>query len=117
MPTTPKQNGGKRGQPQQPKILLPEDVSEFYANSVNIIVTGWDFVLLFGSIGLPASISALPVNQNVAGEIKVDAVVRMSPQVAKSFASILQKIVNNYETTFGTIHLPPGGHDADTQTS
>ncbi len=113
MPVTPKQDGGKRSQPQEPKVVIPEDVSEFYANSVNVLVTGWDFTLLFGSVGLPASFSVLASRQDTTGEIRVDALVRMSPQVAKSFVEILQRVVNGYEATFGTIPLPPGGHDAN----
>jgi hypothetical protein len=40
-----------------PKIIIPENVSEFYINSLFVASTDWDFMLIFGSMTLPSSIS------------------------------------------------------------
>ena len=88
-------------------IRVPEGVSDFYVNSLNVLLTPWDFILLFGSLSLPESISS--GKQTLPGEIRVDAAIRMSPQHAKASASALQRMVNEYEKQFGEIATPADG--------
>ena len=107
-----------RQQPSQPKIQIPENVSEFYAKSLNIGTTAWDFMLFFGSIALPDTITG--DRQPIRGQIRVDAVIRMSPQHAKASAKALQDVVKQYEERFGEIRIPDSaveGNGADIQTS
>ena len=87
----------------QPRIQIPENVSEFYVNSLNVGTTTWDFVLFFGSIVLPATIG---VGQMIHGQIRVDCVIRMSPQHAKASLRVLQQTVSDWERRFGEIQIP-----------
>lgn len=87
--------------PQQPpKIQLAQtsDYREGYANSVQIRMSLWDFLLLFGTIN-PTSPDSLFI-QNFQG-------VYLSPQQAKALHNMLQQNINQYETTFGEIKLEP----------
>ena len=59
---TRRRNGGGQNQPSTAQIQIPENVSEFYSNALNIGVTSWDFMFFFGSTQLP---SAMPVGQNL----------------------------------------------------
>ena len=107
MPKTPQQPD-QRG----PVIRIPEGVSEFYANSLNVLITPWDFVLLYGSVALPNSIASgrgaiTGGARSMQSEIRIDAAVRMSPQHAKASANALQRTVAEYEKMFGPITLPP----------
>lgn len=86
--------------PQQPKIQLVNgaDYREGYANSVQVRVNLWDFFLLFGKL---TQQSAETVDiQNFQG-------VYLSPQQAKALANVLQQNLQQYESTFGEIHLEP----------
>jgi len=83
-----------------PKIQLTTtpDYRESYANSVQVRVNLWDFLLLFGRINQTASDT---VNiQNFQG-------IYVSPQQAKALLNVLQQNVNQYETAFGEIRLEP----------
>jgi Protein of unknown function (DUF3467) len=83
-----------------PKIQLSttSDYRENYANSVQVRVNLWDFLLLFGRINQTAPDS---VNiQNFQG-------VYVSPQQAKALLNVLQQNVTQYETAFGEIRLEP----------
>ena len=93
--------------PPEVTIRIPEGVSDFYVNSLNVLVTPWDFILLYGSLTLPESISS--GKQALPGEIRVDAAIRMSPQHAKASAHALQRMVNEYEKQFGEIVTPADG--------
>lgn len=111
------QGSGRGGRPQRATIQVPENVSEFYANAIQILVTPWDITMLFGSTSLPENISA-PGGPNVR-TIRMDAVIRMSPQHAKSALSALQRMIDSYEERFGTINIPQeevqeGSADANT---
>jgi hypothetical protein len=86
--------------PQQPKIQLVHtpEYREGYANSVQIRVNLWDFLLLFGLVN---QTSADTVNiQNFQG-------IYVSPQQAKALLNVLQQNVNQYEAAFGEIKLEP----------
>lgn len=85
---------------QQPKINLinlPE-YREGYANSVQIRVNLWDFLLLFGLVNQtsPESVNI----HNFQG-------VYLSPQQAKALLNVLQQNVSQYESAFGEIKLEP----------
>jgi len=89
--------------PQQPNIRLlnTADYREGYANSVQVRVSVWDFLLIFGRIQ-PQSSGDVEV-QNFQG-------IYLSPQQAKALFNILQQNLLNYETTFGEIKLDPRMH-------
>jgi flagellar protein FlaG len=89
-------------QPVAPKIQLSttSDYRENYANSVQVRVNLWDFLLLFGRVNqtAPESVSI----QNFQG-------IYVSPQQAKALLNVLQQNVSQYETAFGEIRLEPQG--------
>lgn len=85
-------------QPQPPKIQLINgpDYRENYANSVQIRVNLWDFLLLFGL-----------VNQTAPEHVAITNFqgVYLSPQQAKALLNVLQQNVTQYEAAFGEIRL------------
>ena len=86
--------------PPAPKIQLinvPE-YREGYANSVQVRVNLWDFLLLFGR-----------VNQTAPDNVAIHNFqgVYVSPQQAKALLNVLQQNVNQYESAFGEIRLEP----------
>ena len=87
-------------QPSAPKIQLfnTPEYRENYANSVQVRVNLWDFLLLFGR-----------VNQTSPEEVAIHnfQAIYVSPQQAKALLAILQQNVSNYESTFGEIKLDP----------
>ena len=87
----------------QPRIQIPENVSEFYVNSLNVGTTTWDFVLFFGSIALPETIGPA---ETIRGQVRVDCVIRMSPQHAKASLRVLQQTLDDWERRFGEIQVP-----------
>jgi flagellar protein FlaG len=88
--------------PQQPptKIQLSStaDYREGYANSVQVRVSLWDFLLLFGTI-----------NQNTPDSVAIQNFqgIFLSPQQAKALSNVLHQNVTQYESTFGEIKLEP----------
>ena len=86
--------------PQQPEIRISStaDYREGYANSVQIRVSVWDFLLLFGTMS--QSSQSLVQIQNFQG-------VYLSPQQAKALWNVLGQNVGQYESTFGEIKLDP----------
>jgi Protein of unknown function (DUF3467) len=86
--------------PPQPKIQLinTAEYREGYANSVQIRVNLWDFLLLFGVINQTA-----PDNVNIHNFQGV----YLSPQQAKALLNVLQQNVSQYEAAFGEIKLEP----------
>lgn len=82
----------------QPKLQLTtaSDYRERYANSVQMRVSLWDFLLLFGTINHAAPDSV--TIQNFQG-------VYLSPPQAKALSNLLQQNLKQYETAFGEIHL------------
>ena len=87
-------------QPSAPKIQLIQtpDYRENYANSVQVRVNLWDFLLLFGRVSQtsPDNVAI----QNFQG-------IYVSPQQAKALLNVLQQNVTQYETAFGEIKLEP----------
>jgi hypothetical protein len=86
--------------PPQPKINLTNtpDFRESYANSVQIHVSVWDFLLTFGRL-----------QQQTPELVEVSnfQTIYISPQQAKALLMILQQNVDNYEKAFGEIKLDP----------
>ena len=87
-------------QPPAPKIQLlrTQEYRENYANSVQIRMNLWDFMLLFGRVDQTAP-------DNVA--IHNFQAMYVSPQQAKALLNILQQNVTQYEAAFGEIKLEP----------
>jgi flagellar protein FlaG len=85
---------------QQPEIHITQsaDFREGYANSVQIRVSVWDFLLLFGTMTQTAADSVQIANFQG---------VYLSPQQAKALSNILAQNVAQYESTFGEIKLDP----------
>ncbi len=86
--------------PTQPNIKLVNtpDYRETYSNSVQIRVSVWDFLLVFGTL-----------QQQTPEEVEVRNFqgIYLSPQQAKALLAILEQNVGNYEKTFGEIKLDP----------
>jgi len=87
---------------QQPapqiQLINTPDYRESYANSVQVRVNLWDFLLLFGKI-----------NQTGPEAVQIYnfQAIYVSPQQAKALLKVLQQNVNQYESAFGEIHLEP----------
>jgi Protein of unknown function (DUF3467) len=94
--------------PQQPNIRLlnTADYREGYANSVQVRVSVWDFLLIFGRIQ-PQTSGDVEV-QNFQG-------IYLSPQQAKALMTILEQNVAQYEKTFGQIKIDPSMSQAPAQ--
>ena len=88
--------------PAAPKIQLinTPEYRENYANSVQVRVNLWDFLLLFGRVN-QTSPDAVAIH-NFQG-------IYLSPQQAKALLNVLQQNVSQYETAFGEIRLEPHG--------
>lgn len=87
-------------QPQPPNVQLVNrpDYRENYANSVQIRVNLWDFLLLFGV-----------VNQTSPEQVSIHNFqgIYLSPQQAKALLNVLQQNMAQYESAFGEIRLEP----------
>ncbi len=95
-------------QPPAPNIHLVQtpDYRENYANSVQIRVSLWDFVLMFGRIDQTAPDHV--TIQNFQG-------VYLSPQQAKALLNVLTQNVTQYESAFGEIRLEPQAANSSVQ--
>ena len=86
--------------PAEPKLNLSTttDYREGYANSVQIRMSVWDFLLVFGTM-----------SQETPEEVNVKNFqgIYLSPQQAKALLNVLQQNVTQYETAFGEIKLEP----------
>lgn len=84
----------------QPALRLENapDYRENYANSVQLRASLWDFLLLFGTLRQQSADAV--VIQNFQG-------VYLSPQQAKALLNVLSTNIQQYEATFGEIHLEP----------
>ena len=86
--------------PNPPKVKLNHtpDYRESYANSVQIHVSVWDFLLTFGRL-----------QQQTPELVEVSNFqsIYCSPQQAKALLTILTQNVQNYEKAFGEIKLDP----------
>ena len=83
-----------------PKIQLinTPEYRENYANSVQVRVNLWDFLLLFGRVNQTAPDNVTIYNFQA---------VYVSPQQAKALLNVLQQNVTQYESAFGEIRLEP----------
>ena len=86
--------------PTAPKIQLinTPEYRENYANSVQVRVNLWDFLLLFGRVN-QTSAEAVAIH-NFQG-------IYLSPPQAKALLNVLQQNVTQYESAFGEIRLEP----------
>jgi flagellar protein FlaG len=86
--------------PQQPniQILNAPDYRDGYANSIQVRVSVWDFLLIFGRLH-PQGTDQVEVH-NFQG-------VYLSPQQAKALHTVLEQNLAQYEKTFGEIKLDP----------
>jgi hypothetical protein len=86
--------------PAQPnvKFVNTPDYREGYANSVQIRVNVWDFLLVFGT---------MQQSSETQVELRNFQGIYLSPQQAKALMSLLQQNVGNYEAAFGEIKLDP----------
>ncbi len=86
--------------PPQPKLQLVNsaDYRESYANSVQMRMNLWDFLLMFGTLNQTAPDAVTIVNFQG---------IYLSPQQAKALSNVLQQNVTQYEATFGEIRLEP----------
>jgi len=90
----------------EPKVKLSTtpDYREGYANSVQVRMSVWDFMLVFGTM-----------SQETPDELTVKNFqgIYLSPQQAKALLNVLSHNLAQYEQTFGTIALdqqvPPSG--------
>ncbi|HEX3661571.1 MAG TPA: DUF3467 domain-containing protein [Acidobacteriaceae bacterium] len=84
----------------QPRIQLGQspDYREIYSNSVQVRVSVWDFLLVFGL-----------VHQETPDQVNVNNAlgVYLSPQQAKALWNILGQNLAQYEQTFGALALEP----------
>src|SRR6202521_2134060 len=86
--------------PGQPNVHLinKTDYREGSGNSVQVRVSVWDFLLVFGR-----------VQQQDATDVEVQNFqgIYVSPQQAKALMTVLEQNVLQYEKTFGEIKLDP----------
>ncbi|HEY8998011.1 MAG TPA: DUF3467 domain-containing protein [Edaphobacter sp.] len=77
-------------------LITTPDYREGYANSVQVRMSVWDFLLVFGTM-----------SQEKADELNIKNFqgIYLSPQQAKALHSILSNNLEQYEQTFGTIEL------------
>jgi Protein of unknown function (DUF3467) len=89
--------------PQQPQLNLAQtsDYRESYANSVQVRVSVWDFLLVFG---LASSETPEQVN------IRNHQGIFLSPQQAKALWNVLGQNLAQYEQAFGALNLEPHAH-------
>src|SRR5262249_22677501 len=84
--------------PEQPRLNLTTtpDYRDGYANSVQVRMSVWDFLLVFGTL-----------SQDSPNEINVRNFqgIYLSPQQAKALLNVLGHNVAQYEQTFGPITL------------
>ena len=80
------------------RLVNAADYRDSYANSIQIRVSVWDFLLVFGRLQ-PLNAQDVEV-QNFQG-------IYLSPQQAKALLTILEQNVRQYEGTFGEIKLDP----------
>ena len=87
-------------QPDNTRVTLTKtsDYRDSYANSVQVRLSVWDFMMVFGTLQQTAP-DAVDVS-NFQG-------IYISPQQAKALHSILSHNLQQYEAAFGTISLDP----------
>jgi flagellar protein FlaG len=83
---------------QKIQLLNTPEYRENYANSVQVRVNLWDFMLLFGRVD-PRSPEDVLIHNFQA--------IYVSPQQAKALRDVLDQNVKQYESAFGEIRLQP----------
>jgi flagellar protein FlaG len=83
-------------------LVQAPDYRESYANSVQIRVSVWDFLLVFGLASSDAPDQITIRNQNA---------IFLSPQQAKALWNMLGQNLAQYEQAFGTLNLEPQSHN------
>jgi flagellar protein FlaG len=86
--------------PDNPRIVLKrtDDYRDSYANSVQVRLSVWDFLLVFGTLS-PQTPEQVEI-ENFQG-------IYLSPQQAKALHNILGMNLAQYEHAFGPITLEP----------
>lgn len=86
--------------PENPRIILKrtDDYRDSYANSVQVRLSVWDFLLVFGTLA-PQTPEQVEI-ENFQG-------IYLSPQQAKALHNVLGMNLAQYEQTFGPIALEP----------
>ncbi len=81
-------------------VTRSESYREEYANSVQVRMSVWDFLLVFGRL-----------TQDSAEQIDIHnlAAIYISPQQAKALWNVLGHNLQQYEQTFGALSLEPVG--------
>jgi len=84
--------------PPRIQLMNTPEYRENYANSVQIRLNLWDFLLMFGR-----------VSQTTPDEVQIHNFqgVYLSPQQAKALLKLMQQNVSQYEAAFGEINLEP----------
>ena len=108
MTSSRRRDGNGSGSRSPRRVIIPDNVPEYYVNSLHTGTTAWDFMLFFGSTILPELLQTSQ-DQNTPVQTRVDCVIRMSPQHAKATARALQSAVAGYEERFGEITIPEVG--------
>ncbi len=92
------QNSQSYTQPDNTRVTLTQtpDYRDSYANSVQVRLSVWDFLLVFGTLQQTAP-DAVDVS-NFQG-------IYISPQQAKALHAILSQNLAQYESAFGPISL------------
>ncbi len=92
--------------PQQPRIVMNKtaDYRDSYANSVQVRLSVWDFMLVFGTL-----------EQQTPDAVNIDNFqgIYLSPQQAKALQNVLNHNITQYEQTFG--HISLDGAQAEVQ--
>jgi hypothetical protein len=89
-------------QPDNTRITLnrTNDYRDSYANSVQVRLSVWDFLLVFGTL-----------DQQAQDQVTIDNFqgIYLSPQQAKALLNVLGNNVAQYEQAFGPISLDGSG--------
>jgi hypothetical protein len=95
-----------QSQPPQPRIVMNKtaDYRDSYANSVQVRLSVWDFMLVFGTL-----------EQQTPDAVNIDNFqgIYLSPQQAKALQNVLNHNITQYEQTFG--HISLDGAQAEVQ--
>jgi hypothetical protein len=80
------------------------DYRDSYANSVQVRLSVWDFMLVFGTL-----------EQQTPDAVNIDNFqgIYLSPQQAKALQNVLNHNITQYEQTFG--HISLDGAQAEVQ--
>ncbi len=73
-----------------------------YANNTSITITPWDFAIQFGQV-----LESTPEKVKVQEEI----CIYISPQHAKVFSHLIERLIKAYEEKYGPIPEPVGSKE------